>query len=84
VRKAGLGLQADLDRQLPEIVRRHARAAGFLPDPQHVLFVDVEIHLDRIERHDGGELRRRRRADQFADETRCALTTPSNGAVTLV
>ena len=28
VRKAGLGLQSDLDRQLPEIVGRHARAGG--------------------------------------------------------
>ena len=43
------------------------RLPGFFPDPQHVLFVDVEIHIDRVERHDVGKLRRRRDADQFAD-----------------
>ncbi len=68
MRVAALGLQSDFDRQLPEFVCGHAAPLRLLANPQHVLFVDVEIHIDRVERHDSGKLRRRRRsADQFAD-----------------
>ena len=57
----------DLDRQLPEFAHGNAATARLFPDTQHILFVDVEIHIDRIELHDGRELRRRRRADQLAN-----------------
>ena len=67
MRKAGLGLQSDFDRQVREIARLQSPPPGLRPDPQHVLFVDIEIDPDRVELHDGGELRRRRRADKFAD-----------------
>jgi hypothetical protein len=79
VRVAGFGLQPDLDGKCLEIVRRHPAPAASSRIRSNVLFIDVEIHPDRIERHDGGELRRRRGADEFADGARCALTTPSNG-----
>ena len=67
MRIAAVGLQTDLDRQLLEIGRRQSAAAGFFPNPQDILFVDVEIDVDRIELHDGRKLCRRRRADQLAD-----------------
>ena len=72
MRIAAFGLQSDLDRKLREIARRKSAPLGFRPNAQHILFVDVEIDVDRFELHDGGQLGRRRRADQFAgrDEMR--------------
>ena len=61
VRIAVLGLQADLDRQPRQLVRRDAAATRFGADPDDVLLVDIEVHIDRIERDDGGELGRRSR-----------------------
>src|SRR2546430_13197627 len=40
---------------------------GFCPNAQHILFVDVEIDVDRIKLNDGGELGRRRHANEFSD-----------------
>src|SRR5882762_5297971 len=57
-RRQGLTV-SDL-RQLPiEIAHRDPLPPGFFPNPQHVLFVDVEIHVDWIELHDGRKLGRR-------------------------
>lgn len=68
MRITGLGLQADLDRQLTQLSDGNASPSRLFANPQHVLFVDVEINPDRIELHDGGKLGRRRgRADEFAD-----------------
>ncbi len=67
MRIAVLGLQGDIDRELPELVDRDTPSRRLGAYPQHVLFADIEIHIDRIERHDGRKLGRRRRTDQFAD-----------------
>ena len=68
MRIAGLGLQADLDRNLLRSSRVNAALRHVGAHAQHVLLADVEVHVDRIELHDGGEHgRRRRAADILAD-----------------
>ena len=84
VRIAVLGLQADLHRKPRQIGRAHAAAAGFGAHLQHVLFVDVEVYIDRIERDDGRQLRRRGRADEFADRHQMRGGDAVEGRATLV
>ena len=70
MRKTVFVLQPDPDRQSREIARRQSPPRGFGADPQHVLFVDVEIHVNGVELHDGRELGRRRRTDEFSDRNK--------------
>ena len=72
VRIALLGLQADVDGDRPEVLQRDAGDAHALADRQHLLLVDVELHVDRHELHDGRELGRPVGADHGAgiDEAR--------------
>ena len=47
VRIALLGLQADIDGDRSEVLQRDAGNAHALADRQHLLLVDVELHVDR-------------------------------------
>ena len=62
------------------ILAHTARAAV-----EHLLLVDVELHVERIELHDGGQLGRAAGADHGAriDEARRDMV-PSKGAVMVV
>ena len=59
VRIALFGLQPDLDRDFLEVLGRQPALADLGADAQHVLLADVEIHVDRIDLHDGGQHGRR-------------------------
>ena len=67
MRIAFVGLQPDLDRHLLELRLGDAAPPHLGADVQHVLLADVEVHVDRIELDDGGELGRAAGADQLAD-----------------
>ena len=68
MRVAGLGLQADLDRDLvDEVGDVHAVLRQVGADLLYVPFAQVEPHPDRLELHDGRKLARLIAAHQLAD-----------------
>jgi len=75
--------QADIERYLAELLDGEP-ALELVADVEDVLLAHVEFDVDRVELDDGGELGRDAVADQFADRDQMLVTTPSNGAVTLV
>jgi hypothetical protein len=67
VRISSFGLQADLDRNLLEIVAGEAAPSHLGPHPQYILLTDIEAYIDRIGFHDGGQHCGRGAADKLAD-----------------
>lgn len=66
VRKAFLVLQTDLDWYLLEVLRGEAKPPHACLYTQHVLLADIEVHVDRIGRHNSRELCWAVDADQFS------------------
>ena len=64
VRKSRLRLRSDLDRDRAQVLQRQPLFAQLLADLEYLLLVDVEVHVDRIDLDDGGELRWRAGADE--------------------
>ena len=61
-----VALQPDLDRHFLELLVADAEPSDLLAHAQDVPLADVEIHVDRIELNDGGELGRAVGSDQLA------------------
>ena len=83
VRIALLGLQADIDGDRTQVLERDAPCA-FLADRQHLLLVDVELHVDRMICTMVASLVGPPAPTMAPGSTRRADTRPSNGAMMVV